>query len=183
MNRDLLLWYAARVSGLAAFVVLAAAMLTGMALRTGYLAFLANNRAVAALHGLLTWSWAPLLATHVIAIVLDATARVTPLDVVIPFRVAYAPGSQLAIGLGTLGLVAIAVVTASGALRRRLPTGAWRWLHRAGYPTLVVLILHAQLAGTDVSRTVVSVIGWAIVGALAMLSLPRVMSMRTARRR
>jgi hypothetical protein len=33
--------------------------------------------------------------------------------------------------------------------------------------------LHAQLAGTDFSRTWISITGWATLGALVMLALPR----------
>jgi len=49
MNADLVLWDAARVAALAAFTVLSASLLTGMALRTALLAPLARNRAVLAL--------------------------------------------------------------------------------------------------------------------------------------
>ena len=100
-----MLWYAARAAALAAFFVLAASLLTGMAIRTALLAPVARNRAVVAVHGFLTWFWLPLVAVHVTSLLLDATSRITPLDLLVPFRVNEGAGSQLAIGMGTIGLL------------------------------------------------------------------------------
>ena len=118
MSADLILWYAARAAALAAFFVLAASLLTGMAIRTAYLAPVARNRGVIAVHGFLSWFWLPLVAVHVTSLLLDATSRVTPIDLLVPFRVNEGAGSQLAIGLGTVGLLLLVLVGATSALRR-----------------------------------------------------------------
>jgi DMSO/TMAO reductase YedYZ heme-binding membrane subunit len=173
MTTDLVLWYAARVAGLASFAVLAGSLLTGMAIRTAYLAPLARNRSVVALHGFLSWFWVPLIAVHVVAIVLDTTARVGALDVVVPFRVGYSSASTLAVGAGTIGFLMIVVIALTSALRRRMSLQLWRWIHRLTYPMFVVVLVHAQLAGSDFSRTAISVAGWATIGMLLMLAVPR----------
>ena len=173
MSIDLLLWYAARAAALAALAVLAASLLTGMAIRTAYLASLARNRAVIDAHQFLTWFWIPLLAVHLGALLLDATSRITPLDLVVPFRVDEGAGSQLAIGVGTIGLLLLVLVAAAAALRRWMRPGVWRWVHRAAYPMFAVFLVHAQLAGSDFSSAAVSVIGWATLGGLAALALLR----------
>ena len=173
MSLDLVLWYGARAAALAAMFVLAAALLTGMAIRTAYLAPLARNRALISLHSFLTWFWLPLVAVHVIALLLDTTARITPLDAVIPFRVNEGAGSQLAIGLGTVSLLALVLVALTSALRRWMRPSVWRWIHRLSYPMFGLFLVHAQLAGTDFSNTVVSITGWAALGALAVLALAR----------
>lgn len=170
MTSDLVLWYAARAAAMAAFAVLSASLLTGMALRTALLSGLARNRAVLALHGFLSWFWVPLVAVHVVAIVLDSTARVGLVDVVIPFRVGYA---RLGVGLGSVGLLLLALVGVTSAMRRRLRPRLWRWIHRLSYPMFVIFLVHAQLAGSDFSRSWISVIGWATLGGLVMLALPR----------
>jgi sulfoxide reductase heme-binding subunit YedZ len=170
VNADLALWYAARAAALAAFAVLAAALLTGMAVRTAYLAPLARNRTVIAVHAFLSWFWIPLVAVHVTALLLDSTARIGWLDVVVPFRVSEAAGSQLAIGAGTVGFLLLLLVALTSAMRRWMRPGAWRWIHRLSYPMLVVFLVHAQLAGTDFSNTAISVTGWATLGALVVLA-------------
>lgn len=175
MNADLALWYAARAAALAAFGVLGAGLLTGMALRTALLGALARNRAVLALHGFLTWFWVPLIAVHVLCLVLDASAQVGVLDVIVPFRVSYAP---TAVGLGTASLLLLVLVAISGAARRRLPAAVWRWAHRLAYPMFVLMLLHAQLAGSDLSRTPVSLVAWALAGMLGVLALTRLAGRR-----
>jgi methionine sulfoxide reductase heme-binding subunit len=180
MTVDLVLWDAARAAALAAFGVLGAALLTGMALRTALLSPLARNRAVLGLHGFLTWFWLPLVAVHVTALLLDGTARIGLLDVVVPFRVGYA---RLAVGLGTAGLLLLVLVAVTGALRRRMSPRLWRAAHRLSYPMLGLLLLHAQLAGSDFSRTWISVLGWTTAGGLAALALARAVGGRVGEAR
>jgi sulfoxide reductase heme-binding subunit YedZ len=174
MNGDLILWYAARAAALAAFFVLAASLLTGMAIRTAYLAPLARNRGVIAVHGFLTWFWVPLVTVHVTSLLLDATSRITPFDVVVPFRVNEGAGSQLAIGLGTIGFLLLVLIAATSALRRWMRPAVWRWIHRLTYPMFVVFLIHAQLAGTDFSDAAISLAAWATLGGLAALAVLRV---------
>jgi len=173
MSADLVLWYAARAAAIAAFFVLAASMLTGMAIRTAYLAPVARTRAVIALHSFLAWFWVPLVAVHVIALVLDSTARIAPIDVLIPFRVVEGAGSQLAIGLGTVSLIVLVIIGLTSALRRWMHPPVWRWIHRLSYSMFVIFLVHAQLAGTDFSNGAVSVAGWATLGGLVMLATLR----------
>jgi sulfoxide reductase heme-binding subunit YedZ len=173
MNLDLVLWYAARAAALAAFFVLAASLLTGMAIRTAYLAPLARNRAVVSVHAFLTWFWVPLVVVHVTTLVLDATSRITPLDLLVPFRVDEGAGSQLAIGLGTIGLLLLVLITVTAALRRAMRRAIWRWIHRLTYPMFVIFLIHAQLAGTDFSQAAISLAAWATLGGLVALALLR----------
>jgi sulfoxide reductase heme-binding subunit YedZ len=181
VNADLILWYAARAAALAAFFVLAASLLTGMAIRTAYLAPLARNRAVVAVHGFLTWFWVPLVAVHVTSLVLDATSRISLLDLVVPFQVNEGPGSQLAIGLGTISLLLLVLIAVTSGLRRWMRPSVWRWIHRLTYPMFVVFLIHAQLAGTDFSDVAISLAAWATLGGLVALALLRAAGGRMTR--
>lgn len=172
---DLVLWEASRAAALGAFLVLCAVLLSGMALRTQLLAPLARNRAVLEVHGFLTWFWVPLLAVHLVALLLDATARLRLLDLVVPFQVPY---GRLAVGLGTVGLLLAVLVVVSAVLRHHLSPRLWRWLHRLAYPMVALVVVHAQLAGSDVGGTVVGVVGWGVVGALAILFAVRLLGGR-----
>jgi DMSO/TMAO reductase YedYZ heme-binding membrane subunit len=179
VNTGIVLWEAARAAALAAFAVLSASLLTGMALRTALLAPVARNKAVLALHSFLSWFWVPLVAVHVTAIILDGTSRLSAVDAVLPFR---APYAQVPIGLGTVGLLLLVLVGVTSALRRRMSVRVWRWVHRLSYPMFGVFLVHAQLAGSDFSRTWISLLGWATVGALLMLAVARAISVRAPRR-
>src|SRR5438445_10017477 len=98
---DLFFWELARASGLAAYAALCIAVLTGLAPRTQVLGFFAQNRAIRALHDWTPWIIIPAAIRHVVALLLDATAQLSLLDVVVPLQTGY---GQLAIGLGTLSL-------------------------------------------------------------------------------
>ena len=172
MTGDQFLWALARVAALSSYASLAMAVLTGIALRTAVLDWLGTNRAVRSLHEFTTVLWIPLGVLHVSALVLDSTARVGLLDVVIPFR---APYGTLAIGLGTISLDLLVVVTLTSFFKRRIQRDVWRWIHRLAYVAFALVFLHSLLGGTDFSDPVVSAITWAAAAGLAMLAMARVL--------
>lgn len=167
MTSDQFLWVLARVCGLASYASLAIALLTGIALRTAVLDWLGSNRALRSLHEYTTVLWIPLGALHVVALLLDHTARVTPLDVFVPFLASY---GTLAIGLGTLSLDLLVLVTVTAWMKRRMNAPAWRWLHRLAYVAFALVFLHAVLGGTDFSDPLVSAITWGTAAALLVLT-------------
>ena len=170
MTTDQFLWVLARVAALAAYASLAIAILTGIALRSAVLDWLGSNRALRALHEYTTVLWIPLAAVHVGALVLDQTARIGWLDVFVPFRTTY---GSLAIGLGTLSVDVLLVVTVTSFLKRRMRPDLWRWLHRLAYVAFGLVFVHSLLGGTDFSDPVVSAITWGVGAALAVLAATR----------
>ncbi|TMC77052.1 MAG: hypothetical protein E6J09_08375 [Chloroflexi bacterium] len=104
---DLFFWELARASGLAAYAALCIAVLTGIAPRTQLLSFLASNRAVRALHDWTPWIVIPAALTHVVALLLDATAKVGVLDVFVPFLMSYDGAWQWFHRLSYVGFVTL----------------------------------------------------------------------------
>lgn len=153
-----------------AFFVLAAALITGQALRSAIFEGIFRNRDLSSLHRFLTVCWVPFVALHVLTMALDPVARLSPIDVVVPFLVPYA---ALSIGLGTLGFDLLLVVTATSYLRRQLDPVAWRWLHRLTYLMFTVFVAHALLAGTDFARPVVLAAAAAVVAFVAIMTVAR----------
>lgn len=174
MNLDTFLWILARVTGLAATAALGISLLTGLALRSAVLDWLASNRAVRSTHEFTAVLWIPLGALHVVLLLLDRSVKspIRPSDVVVPFQVGY---GTLAIGLGTLSLDLVLIVAVTGWLRRRMHPVLWRWVHRTSYVACALLFLHALLGGSDFSAPQVSAITWSAAAILAVLSLARVL--------
>jgi predicted ferric reductase len=170
VSLDQLLWLTSRTAALTAFFVLAAALLTGQALRNAMLEGVVRNRDLSNLHRFLTVCWVPFVALHVLAMTLDAVARIGPLDLVVPFRVSYA---ALPIGLGTIGFDLLLIVTITAYLRSHLDPTAWRWLHRLSYVMFGVFLLHALLAGTDFARPVVLAPAAGVVAFIVITSAAR----------
>jgi sulfoxide reductase heme-binding subunit YedZ len=171
VDQQLLIWIVARSAGLASYAALCLAVLSGIALRTSVLDFMAKNRALRALHDWVTWLWIPLGALHVIALVLDRTALIRPIDLVVPFQVSY---GAIAIGLGTVSLDLIVLIVASSWLRRRMSDRVWRWIHRSSYVAFVTLFLHAALSGTDFNAPLISALSWAAALGIALLGISRI---------
>lgn len=174
MNFDTYLWILGRVSGLTAAAALAISLLTGLALRSAVLDWLATNRALRSTHEFTAILWIPLGLSHMLLLVLDGSVK-TPIhlvDLVVPFRVSY---GTFAIGLGTLTFDIFVLVAVTGWLRRQIHPFAWRWIHRLSYLACGMLFLHALLGGSDFSAPQVSAIAWSVAAVLAVLTVARLL--------
>lgn len=169
-NPDLFFWSLARVSGLASFVALSISLLTGIALRTGVLDWLGTNRVLRSLHEYTALLWLPLGGLHLVALLLDQTARVRVIDLVVPFLMPY---GALPVGLGTLAFEIFALVAITGWLKRRMSNQLWQWVHRLSYAGFALLFLHALLGGTDFADPLVSALTWSVTGLLVILAVAR----------
>lgn len=172
MTPDLFFWILARVAGLSAFAALSISLLTGLALRTAVLDWVGSNRALRSLHEFTALLWIPLGVLHMASLLLDQTARVRPLDLLVPFQMPY---GTLAIGLGTLAFELFAVVAVTGWLRRRMGARSWQWLHRLAYAAFGLAFLHAVLGGSDFSDPAVSALTWSVAAGLGLLTAARVL--------
>jgi len=171
VSPDVFLWVLARVAGLTAFAALSIALLSGLAMRTGVLDWVGSNRVLRSLHEYTTVLWMPLGVLHVLALLLDRTARIRVVDLVVPFQVPY---GTLAIGLGTIAAEVLVVVAVTGYLKRRIQGRTWQWVHRLSYVAFGLLFLHGLLAGSDFGDPAVSALTWATAGLLALLTAARV---------
>ncbi len=175
MTADQFYWLLARVAGLSSYAALAIALLTGIAMRTAVLDWLGSNRAMRSLHEYTTVLWLPLGALHVLSLLLDSTARIGVVDVVLPFHSSY---GTLAIGLGALSVDVLVAVTITSYLKRRMHKDVWLWIHRLAYAAFALLFLHAVLSGTDFSDPAVSAITWGTAAGLLTLGLARLLGGR-----
>ena len=168
---DLEFWFIARITGLTAFAVLSLSVLSGEALRTSVLDFLAKNRAVRKLHDFTTPLWLPLVLAHIIALLFDKTARIGLLNVFVPLTTDY---GEIAIGLGALAFDIIMVVTVTTWLRSRMNNTLWMWIHRTSYIGFVAIFFHAALSGTDFDAPLVSALAWSTAAGLGILGVSRI---------
>jgi len=175
MTADQFFWVLARVAGLSSYAALAVALVTGIALRTAVFDWMGSNRMVRSVHEYTVVLWIPLALLHVVSLLLDQTARIGLLDVVVPFHSSY---GSLAIGLGALSVDVLLVVTVAAYLKRRMPKDVWLWIHRLSYVAFALIFLHSVLSGTDFSDPIVSAITWGSAAALLTLGLARLLGGR-----
>ena len=177
MNLQLLLagqtvWIIARSTGVASLIALSISLLTGMALRPKTLGWLSTNRAVSELHSYATLLWVPLAIAHVIAILVDPYAKVGLLDLVVPFLVSY---GAFAIGLGTISVQLLVVVTVAALARDRLTRTQWLTLHRLSYLAFAAAFLHGVLSGTDLAYPWLMGTAWVVAAILALAGWRRML--------
>ena len=170
---DRVFWLLGRITGLTAFAVLSLSVLSGEALRTSVLDFVATNRAIRRLHDFTTPLWLPLVFAHIVSLLLDKYARISPIDVIVPFVNPYAP-YFIPIGLGTIAFDIIMVVTVTSWLKRRMNNTLWMWIHRTSYIAFVAIFFHAAQSGTDFDAPLVSAIAWSTAAALAIIGVTRI---------
>ena len=164
------IWVIARSTGTAALVALTLSVLSGMALRSGALAWLSHNRGVRAVHDLTSLLWLPLAIAHVIALLLDPYAKVGLVDLLVPFLVSY---GSFAIGLGTISLQLVAIVLLSTWLRSSLTQQGWLAVHRLSYVAFVAAFAHGLLAGTDLAQPVLAALAWIVAAVLVIVAFRR----------
>jgi sulfoxide reductase heme-binding subunit YedZ len=174
-----LVWVFARSAGTAALVALVLSVLSGMALRSGALAWLSHNRAVQQLHYVTSVVWVPLAVAHVIALMLDPYSRIGFVDVIVPFLVPY---GSFAIGLGTVSLELIIVVLVSTWMRSSLSPQGWLAIHRLSYVAIVAAFAHGLLAGTDFAQPLVSAVVWLTASMVIVVGFRRLKTSRAAQK-
>ena len=169
------IWIIARSTGTAALVALVLSVLSGMALRSGALAWLSHNRGVRAVHDLTSVLWLPLVVVHVVTLMLDPYAKIGFVDLVVPFLVSY---GSFAIGLGTISLQLVAVVLISTWLRSRLTQRGWLAIHRLSYVAFVAAFAHGLLAGTDFAQPLLGALAWLTAAVLVTVAFRRLTAAR-----
>ena len=140
------LWYATRSSGLAAFVLLTLSVVLGVIttqrIATGWWPRFASQ----ALHRNVSLLAVALLLTHVLTTLLDSYVSISWWAGLIPFTSSY---ERVWIGLGTLALDLILVVTLSSLIRLAVGHRSWRLLHWLSYVAWPLALTHYLASGTD----------------------------------
>jgi sulfoxide reductase heme-binding subunit YedZ len=167
------IWYAARASGVAAYVVLSVVVAIGMTLGGKAQARRLPRFAVEDIHrfgGLLVGS---LIVVHVGSIAVDSFLPFSIVQLVVPFAARYRP---LWTGLGIFAAELLLALAITNHYRKRMPHRLWRIAHYANFAVWTLASLHGIFAGTDRSAawlavlyglsisTVVSLIAWRIGG-------------------
>jgi len=174
-----LLWYLNRSTGLVVLALLTATAVLGV-LSTGRGGRIVPRFAGQAVHrNLALWS-VVLLVAHVTTAVVDSYVDIRWWQAVVPWLGAtYMP---LWLGLGTLALDLLVLVTVTSLLRARMKHRTWRLTHLLAYLAWGIAVGHGLGIGTDLRTP-----GWersavwasvALVGGIAVVRLVRVSARR-----
>lgn len=164
------IWYAARASGVAAYVVLSVVVSLGLTLGGK-----AQNRrwprfAVEEIHrfgGLLVGS---LIGVHVLTIAADSFLPFSLTQLLVPFTARYRP---LWTGLGVAAAELLLALAITNHHRRRLPYRFWRTAHYANFAVWALASAHGLMAGTDRGAAWLAILYGVSVASVLMLLLWR----------
>jgi len=140
------IWYAARASGVAAYVVLSLVVSLGLALGGKAQTKRWPRFSVEEVHrfgGLLVGS---LIGIHVLAIAADSFLPFSLTQLLVPFTSSYRP---LWTGLGIASAELLVALAITNHYRRRLPYRFWRKAHYLNFAVWAFASLHGLMAGTD----------------------------------
>ncbi len=164
------IWYAARASGVAAYVVLSVVVSLGLTLGGK-----AQNRrwlrfSVEEIHrfgGLLVGS---LIGIHVLTIAADSYLPFSLTQLLVPFTSRYRP---LWTGLGIAAAELLLALAITNHYRRRLPYGIWRKAHYLNFAVWTLASLHGLMSGTDRGAAWLAILYGVSVATVVMLLLWR----------
>ncbi len=141
-----LLWAAGRASGLIALLLFTVTVLLGILTRSGRPLPGLPRFSVSLIHRNVSLLACVFLVLHVGTLMFDSYARLSLLDVVVPFAGSFKPFWQ---GLGTVALDLVVAIVATGLLRRRIGQRAFRFVHWFTYAMWPIALLHAIGNGTN----------------------------------
>jgi ferredoxin-NADP reductase/DMSO/TMAO reductase YedYZ heme-binding membrane subunit len=173
-------WYVARAGGLTAWWLLCAAVLWGLLLSTRVLGDRTPPAWLLDLHRMLGGLAIVFTAMHLVGLYFDTWAGFTLAQLFVPLESEYRPA---AVAWGIVGLYLLAAIEVSSLLRRRIPDGLWRWVHRTAFVVFLLATLHVFTAGSDAANPWVRGTAVAVGAAFVFLSAYRVMAGRRERSR
>jgi predicted ferric reductase len=166
-------WLAARATGIVALVLLAAVVVSGVALSHPEQARLKQAKRVFPWHESLWVFVIAFIGVHIATLVLDSYADVGLAGAFIPGLATY---RSIPVALGTVTFYALLITGLTARWTRLLPAGAWLKIHRVSVAVLGLGWIHGVLAGTD--SNALAPLYWAIAAVVVGVSATRYWAVR-----
>ncbi len=158
-------WYLSRALGLVSFVLLSISMTAGLALSTKSLKTWPGAPYLLALHRQASAVGLGAATAHALFLLGDRFVGFEASTLLVPFT---SPTRPLAVGLGQLALVTMALLVASFHVRSTLGPRTWRALHHLAFATFAMALVHGLSAGTD--RSVWAFAVYAVPGGIVLFA-------------
>ncbi|MDA2994269.1 MAG: ferric reductase-like transmembrane domain-containing protein [Actinomycetota bacterium] len=178
-------WYLSRSTGIVALVLLVLSFTWGILLSTRALREVDRPAWLLATHSWLSGTSLAMVVIHVISLMLDEWVRFTVRDVLVPGSATWQGASRTAeIGtaIGVYGFYLLLLVQMTSLFRKRISRRVWLGIHRASFPLVFGLLLHAGWAGTDTSNRVYQAGAIVMAMTAGAASVIRVISPSRAKR-
>lgn len=141
-----LLWAFGRASGLIALLLFTLTLVLGIVTRSGRPLPGMPRFSVSLIHRNVSLLACVFLVLHVGTLLFDSYAKLSVLDIVVPFAGSFKPFWQ---GLGTVAFDLVVAITITGLLRRRIGQRAFRFVHWFTYAMWPIAVVHGIGNGTN----------------------------------
>ena len=158
------LWALGRGTGVVALAMFTATLVLGIASRSGRPVAGLGRFGLNELHRTAALTGVGLIAVHVTSLFFDPYAQLALVDLLVPFVGSYRP---LYLGLGTVAVDLLLVVTAVSLLRNAVGPRVFRAVHWLTYALWPVALVHGLGTGTDAGSLWMDAMAITCVGAVA----------------
>ena len=158
------LWALGRGTGVVALLMFTLTLVLGILTRSGRAPASLGRFGVAELHRTAALTGVGLIAVHLVSLFFDPYAQLRLVDLVVPFAGTYRP---LWLGLGTVAVDLLLVVTGVSLLRHRVGPRVFTAVHWLTYALWPVALLHGLGTGTDVGSLWMDAVAVLCCGAVA----------------
>ena len=139
-------WLASRSAGIVAFVLIASAVILGLALASRFSWPPGMKRNLVKVHQQIALAGLVAIGAHGVLLLGDRFLNPGITGIAIPFTLSYRPAWT---GLGILAGYLALVLGPTFYLRRRIGARRWRRIHQATVLVYVLAVLHSVGSGTD----------------------------------
>ena len=176
---DQIFWYVTRSSALISWLGAALSMLVGMMTSSRLLGRRPTIPWLVDLHRGFAGLAVIFLLIHLGSLYLDGFIQFGFLDLLVPW-VATVPGlSRSSMAYGVIAAWLIAAVQISSYFKDRISGDVWRTIHLTSFASLGFGTLHAIEAGSDVDNPIILALGVSVLAALVLVSLVRLVRLKT----
>lgn len=178
-------WYVIRAAGFTSAALIILLMLSGIGQVTGLTYRFFEPIKAWAIHKALAFALCATIAIHVGLLLIDHFVRFSAIQLFVPFLSHYNNKTQLlglplgwaAIGLGILAMYGVVIIVLSSLGWIDSKRGLWRLLHYLSYVVMIMVFLHALLAGSDLQYGTFRA-AWLFLGFIGLIGI--VMRLRRA---
>jgi sulfoxide reductase heme-binding subunit YedZ len=164
------LWYAARASGVAAYLVLSIVVSLGLSMGGKAQSRRWPRFSVEDIHRFGGHLVGSLITIHVATIAVDSFLPFSIVNLVVPFTASYRP---LWTGLGIAAAEILLALAITNHYRRRLPYRFWRTAHYLNFAVWTLASVHGLMSGTDRGVWWLAILYGVCVSTVVMLLLWR----------
>ena len=160
------IWYAARASGIAAYVILTVVVSIGISMGGKAQSTRWPRFSVEDIHrfgGLLVGS---LITIHVTTIAVDSFLPFSIVNLLVPFTASYRP---IWTGLGIAAAEILLALAVTNHYRKRMPHRYWRLAHYLNFAVWTLASIHGLMSGTDRGAAWLALVYGVCVASVVML--------------